>query len=107
VDRVDVHEHTRPQLPARERRDVLAQRRFVACAASEVLPRVLVQTLAREKLVVVDVQRLHANNSVSSSRSTSSSSAAQTGSRWAGLLGPVTTAPTSGLASVPPTRQRA
>src|SRR5439155_26953219 len=100
VDRADVDEYAWPQLPPRERRQVLPQRRLVAGAAAEVLPRVLVEALARKRLVVVNVQGFHANNSVSSSRSTGRSSAAQTGSRCAGLRGPTTTAPTSGFARI-------
>ena len=107
VDAVSADEDPRAELPPRERRDIVAECRLVSGAAADVLPGVVVEALAREQLVVVDVERVaHANNSVSLSRSTSSSSDAQTGTRCAGRRGPTTTAADVGVREDPRERQR-
>src|SRR5439155_16524175 len=96
IDVADVAEHARSQLPACERLDVLAQRRLVAGAAADVLPRVVVQLVASKRLVVGDGQgTVHGNSPASSLRSTSRSSAGRIASSCSALRGPTTTAVTS------------
>ena len=61
--RADVDEHSRPQHPAVERRDVLAQRPLVARPAGEVAARGRVEPPSAQALVLRDVQRLaHASD---------------------------------------------
>jgi len=62
--RVDVDQHARPQPPASERLDVVAQRELVARAARVIPVRAGLETLRREPLVVSDVERLHATERI-------------------------------------------
>ena len=58
LDLADVDEHARPQSPAREGSDVVAQRALVAGAAGEVAVHAGIELLGGQPLVVGDVDRV-------------------------------------------------